>query len=278
MRYLLLSVLVIFAIGLFAVEDAFGVEYARVNIQPNTDTQGCEDNNSCYSPHTITIKQFEWVKWKNLDTTIHTITAGYPHDPKDNVYDSGPMNSGSTFEYQFHQKGKYPYFCQIHPWAQGFVIVTAKSSDTPPATSPVQTQTTTSSKTPTILILDPLPSRISFGESLTISGTLTRQFNPVTVQPGIRDATIEMYMTLTLRGETSDVIQTPFKTDINGRFFFQTPPLDVPPEIDEEFTAHITVHYKGNDAFESSKSKTYGVLFTPTTTTSTTTTTCRASS
>ena len=134
MRYLLLSVLVIFIIGFFVVEDAFGIQYARVNIQPNTDTTDCGDDNSCYSPHTITIKQFEWVKWKNLDTTIHTITAGYPHDPHGNVYDSGAMASGSTFEYQFHQKGKYPYFCQIHPWAQGFVIVTAKSSDTPPAT------------------------------------------------------------------------------------------------------------------------------------------------
>ena len=136
MRYLLLSVLVIFIIGFFVVEDAFGIQYARVNIQPNTDTTDCGDDNSCYSPHTITIKQFEWVKWKNLDITTHTITAGYPHDPKDNVYDSGPMASGSTFEYQFHQKGKYPYFCQIHPWAQGFVIVTEGTSSAPSSTPP----------------------------------------------------------------------------------------------------------------------------------------------
>ena len=270
MRYLLLSVLVIFAIGLFAVEDAFGVEYARVNIQPNTDTQGCEDNNSCYSPHTITIKQFEWVKWKNLDTTIHTITAGYPHDPHGNVYDSGAMASGSTFEYQFHQKGKYPYFCQIHPWAQGFVIVIEGTSTAPPPAPPAQTQTTTSSKIPTILVLDPLPSRVDPEESLTISGTLK---TPEGFTP--HGVTIYIHGKMTYRGNTFEPTPATLKTDVNGKFLFKNN-FDLPPEIDEKLTIDFYVVYKGGKNFEPSKSKTYRVLFTPTTTTSTTTSTLPA--
>jgi len=142
MKYLLLSILVVSLVGFMVVPDAFGVEYARVNIQ-HAVTQGCEDDNSCYNPHTITIKQFDWVKWKNLDIIKHTITAGYPANPIPNAYDSGLMNSGSTFEHQFHQVGKYPYFCMIHPWAQGFIIVKEGSSTPPPPTPPAQTQTTT---------------------------------------------------------------------------------------------------------------------------------------
>ena len=262
MRYLLLSVLVIFAIGFFVVEDAFGIQYARVNIQHSTDTTDCGDDNSCYSPHTITIKQFEWVKWKNLDITTHTITAGYPHDPKDNVYDSGPMASGSTFEYQFDQKGKYPYFCQIHPWAQGFVIVTEGTSSTPPPTPPTQTQTTTSSKIPTILILDPPPSRIGTGDILTMSGIL-KSANGKQV---VKDATIEIYI-----GSTSyaweSLPPSLLKTDNTGRFFDQSPPLDF--SIGEDITVQYYAYYDGGRYFESSVSQTYRVLFTPDATKST---------
>ena len=85
MRYLLLSVLIIFAIGIFTVEDAFGIQYDRVNIQLGTDIPGCESSNSCHSPNTITIAQGEWIKWKNLDTAIHTITSedvASPINPK----------------------------------------------------------------------------------------------------------------------------------------------------------------------------------------------------
>ena len=33
------------------------------------------------------------------------------------------MNSGSTFSHLFTQTGTYSYFCTIHPWATGIVVV-----------------------------------------------------------------------------------------------------------------------------------------------------------
>ena len=264
MRYLLLSVLVIFAIGLFAVEDAFGIEYARVNIQPGTDTQGCEDDNSCHSPHTITITRGDWIKWKNLDTSTHDITSLTFGGPYSTFFSSGVMNSGSTFEHRIMELGEYPYYCSLHPWAKGLIIV-KEGSSTPSST---QTQTTTtSSKIPTILVLDPLPSRVDPEESLTISGTLK---TPEGFTP--HGVTIYIHGKMTYRGNTFEPTPATLKTDVNGKFLFKNN-FDLPPEIDEKLTIDFYVVYKGGKNFEPSKSKTYRVLFTPTTTTTTTTST-----
>jgi plastocyanin len=39
------------------------------------------------------------------------------------VFDSGLFMSGSTFEFTFEKAGKYDYFCMVHPWMTGVVIV-----------------------------------------------------------------------------------------------------------------------------------------------------------
>ena len=39
------------------------------------------------------------------------------------LFDSGAIPSGKTFEFTFSNPGKYNYFCTIHPWMMGQVIV-----------------------------------------------------------------------------------------------------------------------------------------------------------
>jgi len=104
------------------VPDRPEIMYNRVNIQPRTDTPGCESSNSCHNPGRITITQGEWVKWKNLDIKDHTITSGGAY-VAGSIFDSSLMNSGSTFSHLFTQTGTYSYFCTIHPWATGIVVV-----------------------------------------------------------------------------------------------------------------------------------------------------------
>jgi len=67
------------------------------------------------------------VNWKNADTAAHTITSGISPvldgDGFDGNFDSGLFGPGSSFKQTFSDKGAYPYFCLVHPWMVGIVVV-----------------------------------------------------------------------------------------------------------------------------------------------------------
>ncbi len=71
------------------------------------------------------------VVWKNADTTVHTVTSGTPSDGPDDLFDSGLFGPGKSFSNKFKETGHYPYFCLIHPWMDGTIIVTAGYSIIP---------------------------------------------------------------------------------------------------------------------------------------------------
>ncbi len=69
--------------------------------------------------------------WKNADTAAHTVTSGTPAEGPDDIFDSGLFGPGKSFSYKFTEIGDYPYFCLVHPWMDGTVIVTAGYSILP---------------------------------------------------------------------------------------------------------------------------------------------------
>ncbi|MFB5607353.1 MAG: plastocyanin/azurin family copper-binding protein [Candidatus Nitrosomaritimum yanchengensis] len=94
-----------------------------VNIAEGSGTPGCEETNECYLPYSITIFVGDTVKWENPDSAAHTVTSGNISDGHDGTFDSGLFMSGGTFEFTFNDKGTYDYFCMVHPWMTGKVIV-----------------------------------------------------------------------------------------------------------------------------------------------------------
>ena len=75
-----------------------------------------------FTPGTVTIKKEERVTWKNEDTAAHTITSGKPGYPDGN-FDSGLFTSKGEFTHTLMKKGEYPYYCLVHPWKKGKIIV-----------------------------------------------------------------------------------------------------------------------------------------------------------
>ena len=71
--------------------------------------------NNAFNPSSIQIPAGSTVKWINLDPV--------QHEAKGNVFDSGPLNQNSVFEYTFNQAGTYNYACAIHPSMQGTITV-----------------------------------------------------------------------------------------------------------------------------------------------------------
>jgi len=125
MRYLFFSLLVISAIGLFAVPQAFA-DHDEISIYnaEGSSTPGCEETaDGCFIPSPVTIDIGATVTWENGDTAAHTATGGSATDGPSGVFDSSLIMAGSSFSHTFDTAGTYDYFCMVHPWMAGTVIV-----------------------------------------------------------------------------------------------------------------------------------------------------------
>lgn len=83
---------------------------------------GCEETNECYLPYSLTISAGDTVIWENPDSAAHTVTSTTDGVP-DGVFESGLFLSNTAFEMDFPEQGTYDYFCIVHPWMVGSVIV-----------------------------------------------------------------------------------------------------------------------------------------------------------
>jgi plastocyanin len=87
-----------------------------------TIVQGASAQNVAqpYSPSNFTVKVGTTVTWVNKDSTTHTVTS-----LGSNLFDSGDLPLGASFSYTFTQPGTYQYYCTIHPWMKGTIVVTS---------------------------------------------------------------------------------------------------------------------------------------------------------
>ena len=124
------SFFVLFAIasGIVAMTpDAFA-DHSEVTIEPaqGSSVQGCENTaERCYIPNTATVDVDGTVIFSNTDSKGHTFTSGDPAKPEtiQVLFDSNQVNAGATFEWSPTEVGEVPYFCMVHPWATGMIIV-----------------------------------------------------------------------------------------------------------------------------------------------------------
>ncbi len=94
-----------------------------IEIPEGSGAPGCDETNECYIPYSLTIRVGDTVSWNNVDTAAHTVTSGTLEGGTDGVFDSSLFMSGNTFEFTFENAGTYPYFCMVHPWMIGEIIV-----------------------------------------------------------------------------------------------------------------------------------------------------------
>jgi plastocyanin len=120
--------LVIIAITLQSSDSEIKTEKSEIVIEADVimpikvSRPGCEETNSCYLPSIITIKQGQQVTWSNEDVAFHTVTSGLYDEPSD-LFDSGHLDPEQKFIVSFDEPGTFDYFCTLHPWMAGKVIV-----------------------------------------------------------------------------------------------------------------------------------------------------------
>lgn len=81
-------------------------------------------SNFSFSPQPVRIPVGAALKWTNLDSTAHTVTAD------DGSWTSTSLNKDGTFSHTFSQPGSVRYHCAIHDTMTGTVEVEAAPATT----------------------------------------------------------------------------------------------------------------------------------------------------
>jgi nitrite reductase (NO-forming) len=82
-------------------------------------------NHEFFKPATTSVQVGTNVIWTNNDSTVHTVKSGTSNtgvlgpDP----FESGIINPSGTFKHLFTMPNTYNYYCSIHPFMTGKVIV-----------------------------------------------------------------------------------------------------------------------------------------------------------
>ena len=129
LSFSLLTIFALIAISPSAfAEHGEGGMSATVTNSPGSATPGCENTDNCFIPSTVVITAGGTVTWENTDNAAHTATSGSPSDGPDGVWDSSLMMVDGSYSVTLDDEGTYPYFCMVHPWMQGTVIVEAEAA------------------------------------------------------------------------------------------------------------------------------------------------------
>jgi nitrite reductase (NO-forming) len=93
-----------------------------VTISPGSSVPS---NGKFFVPETMTVSKGTTVTWTNKDTTLHTVTSGSAESGNSGTeFDSSYLAAGKTFQHQFNTAGTFDYYCTLHPYMKGKVVVT----------------------------------------------------------------------------------------------------------------------------------------------------------
>ena len=125
--YSLFGLLAIFS--LISIAPSAFADHMSVTVTnaPGSSVPGCEQTaDGCFIPSMVTIDIGGEVIWENNDTAAHTITSGTAVEGPSGVFDSSLVMAGSSFSHTFDAAGTFDYFCMVHPWMAGAVMVSSE--------------------------------------------------------------------------------------------------------------------------------------------------------
>ena len=79
-----------------------------------------------YDPDPVTVSPGSTIVWDNQDNALHTATSGSGETATpDGVFDTGMVGANTQSQpiTMPTELGEYPYFCVLHPYLTGTVIV-----------------------------------------------------------------------------------------------------------------------------------------------------------
>lgn len=80
-----------------------------------------------FTPATITLNQGDTITWTNDGPSAHTASA------RDGSFDTGILQKGQSGSHTFTQAGTFAYYCKIHPFMHGTIVVQGQASPATPS-------------------------------------------------------------------------------------------------------------------------------------------------
>lgn len=138
MQTLALSIIVLSILSFAAIASAeeYTVSIPFGAYNPNIDTP----TKYWYDPPILSVKSGDTVTWENGDIEAHTVTSGkgagrfgwmgnQEFGTPDGKFDSGRFMPEESWSHTFDSTGTFHYFCTIHPWMEGAVLVGSNIPD-----------------------------------------------------------------------------------------------------------------------------------------------------
>ena len=123
-----LAAIFVTAIMLLSITPSAFAEVTITTASGNLSVPGCEETaEGCYTPDNVTVDVGSIITMTNTDSAgIHTFTAGtvdgFTPTPT-GEFDSGILNADQSFEYTADTVGEISYYCMLHTWMQGVIVV-----------------------------------------------------------------------------------------------------------------------------------------------------------
>ena len=117
LNLIIILITLIITIGLLLnpiIPPIFSPRVESVSIAPRADP----NNDERFVPSYINLPVESTISWTNHDSIEHIVTSD-----EEELFDSGPISPGDSFENEFVSSGEFGYHCTIHPFMRGMVIV-----------------------------------------------------------------------------------------------------------------------------------------------------------
>jgi plastocyanin len=132
----LLLIILVSTSTVYAENYVIDIPFGAYNPELNTPAE------VWYDPPQIFVTVDDTIIWYNNDRESHTVTSGdgpgrfgwmdnKQFGKPDGIFDSGRFLPGESWSYEFKESGAFSYFCIIHPWMEGIVIVEKEIPDYP---------------------------------------------------------------------------------------------------------------------------------------------------
>ena len=131
------NILTFFAMTVATLLVGFGsasAETFTITSEAGSGSSMCADMDNCYLPSSLMVTRGSNVSYENNDSVPHTITAGYASGAWEEHFDTGLLNSETKVTFggtPLNSDGIIPYFCMLHPWMVGEIVVVKDIYDQP---------------------------------------------------------------------------------------------------------------------------------------------------
>ena len=115
----------VMAISLGSMMTVYGDHHGSlIEIAPGGGRQGCEDIvNGCFTPEDVVVDINSYVTFRNTSEDIHTFTAGSLFGGNTDEFKSAFLQPGEGHGYYPSRVGIISYYCMVHPWEVGTLII-----------------------------------------------------------------------------------------------------------------------------------------------------------